>query len=171
MDKETFRKTERMLYVYYRNLKEIEKLEYICARLEQQKEKVKKDIKETNIDLEEENISISYSERVQTSSQCSHCDREIEHQITKLENEWKSIRKKILKNRARIRQLEREIAPINYNISMLSEEAKEFIKLKYKEHRTIPCIAEMLYGGARMTAYRKREEILENINSFNKIIS
>ncbi|NFB88926.1 hypothetical protein EXN54_20530, partial [Clostridium botulinum] len=71
MNKETFKKTERMLYVYYRNLKEIEKLEYICARLEQQKEKVKKDIKETNIDLEEENISISYSERVQTSSQCS----------------------------------------------------------------------------------------------------
>ncbi|NEZ84616.1 hypothetical protein EXM68_20550, partial [Clostridium botulinum] len=71
MNKETFKKTERMLYVYYRNLKEIRKLEYICARLEQQKEKVKKDIKETNIDLEEENISISYSERVQTSSQCS----------------------------------------------------------------------------------------------------
>ncbi|NFA59479.1 hypothetical protein K8O96_12025 [Clostridium sporogenes] len=171
MDKETFRKTERMLYVYYRNLEEIEKLEYICTRLEQQKEKIRKDIQETNIDLEEENISISYSERVQTSSQCSHCDREIEHQITKLENEWKLIRKKVLKNRARIRQLERELAPINYNVSMLSQEAKEFTKLKYKEHRTIPCIAEMLYGGARMTAYRKREEIIENINNFNKIIN
>ncbi|MCS4471119.1 hypothetical protein JQ038_10310 [Clostridium botulinum] len=94
MDKETFRRTERMLYVYYRNLKEMEKLEYICNRLEQQKEKIRKDIQETNIDLEEESISISYSERIQTSSISSHCDREIENQITKLENEWKLIRKK-----------------------------------------------------------------------------
>ncbi|HDK7215209.1 TPA: hypothetical protein PTV45_000569 [Clostridium botulinum] len=171
MNKETFKKTERMLYVYYRNLKEIEKLGYMCCRLEQQKEKIKRDIEETNIDLEEESISISYSERVQTSSVTSHCDREIERQITKLENEWKLIRKKILKNRAKIRQLEREIASINYNISMLSEEAKEFVKLKYKEHRSVPCIAEMMYAGARATAYRKREEILENINHFDKVIS
>lgn len=171
MNKETFKKTERMLYVYYRNLKEIEKLSYMCCRLEQQKEKIKRDIQETNIDLEEESISISYSERVQTSSVTSHCDREIERQITKLENELKLIRKKILKNKARIRQLERETVSINYNLSMLSEESKEFVKLKYKEHRSVPCIAEMMYAGARATAYRKREEILESINQFDKVIS
>ncbi|PHH02041.1 hypothetical protein [Clostridium sporogenes] len=61
----------------------------MCCRLEQQKERIKRDIQETNIDLEEESISISYSERVQTSSVTSHCDREIERQITKLENELK----------------------------------------------------------------------------------
>ncbi|KOY64220.1 hypothetical protein [Clostridium sporogenes] len=171
MNKETFKKTERMLYVYYRNLKEIEKLSYMCCRLEQQKERIKRDIQETNIEIEEENISISYSERVQTSNISSHCDREIEHQITKLENEWKLIRKKILKNRAKIRQLERETASINYNINMLSEEAKEFVKLKYKECRSVPCIAEMMYAGARATAYRKREEILESINQFDKVIN
>ena len=171
MDKETFRKTERMLYVYYRNLKEIEKLEYICTRLEQQKEKIRKDIQETNIDLEEESISISYSERVQTSNISSYVDREIERQIDKLENEWKLIRKRILKNRAKIRQLEREIAPINYNVSMLLEEAKKFVKLKYKDKRSVPCIAELMYAGAIATAYRKREEILENMNQFYKVIS
>ncbi|MCS4474834.1 transcriptional regulator [Clostridium botulinum] len=165
MDKETFRRTERMLYVYYRNLKEMEKLEYICNRLEQQKEKIRKDIQETNIDLEEESISISYSERIQTSSISSHCDREIENQITKLENEWKLIRKKILKNRARIRELERSTATIRYSIRMLPEEDRNFIIYKYKNNKSIVWIATVMFGGATTTAYRKREEILKSVSN------
>lgn len=177
MDKETFRKTERMLKRYYYNLRNIESLRNTCNRLERQKEEITRDIKETNISLPLESISISYSDKVQTSNKSSYCDRAIEHEITKLINERKMIIKRILKNKAKIRQIENEIEPIRDKINRLlklsqsPEEIEMFIELKYKKHKTIPCIAAIMYGGAKATAYRRNKEILESINQFDKVIS
>lgn len=163
IDKDTFKKTEGRLYRHYRQLKDIDKLEYVCRELESQKEKIRKDIQETNICLEEESRSITYEERVQTSSSGSYAENEVVRQIENLEKEWKYVRKKLLKKKARIRELERQVASLKYNIGMLSEESKRFIEWKYGECKSVDWIAAEMYGGARSTAYRKREELVEDI--------
>ncbi|AKA72218.1 hypothetical protein [Clostridium scatologenes] len=68
LDKEIFKKTEGWLYGYFKQIKELEKLDHMCRELENQKEHIRKDIQETNISLEEESKSITYEERVQTFS-------------------------------------------------------------------------------------------------------
>ncbi|AJA42577.1 putative transcriptional regulator (endogenous virus) [Clostridium phage phiCT453B] len=171
INKETFRKTEGRIYRYYKQLKEIDKFEYICRQLEEQKEKIRNDIKETNIFIEEESRSITYEERVQTSSTgSSYAENECIRQIEKLEKEWKYVRRKLLRKKARIRELERQVTPLKYNINMLSEESKRFIEWKYAEGKSVDWIANKMYGGARSTAYRKREELVENIAQWYNII-
>ncbi len=171
IDKETFRKTEGRLYRYFKQIKEIEKLDYVCRELENQKERIRKDLQETNISLEEESKSMTYEERVQTSSSgCGYAEKEAIRQITRLEEEWKYIRKKLLKKRARIRELERQIAPLKFNLSMLSEENKRFIEWKYAECKSVGWIAIEMYAGARATAYRKREELVEDIAQWCNLI-
>ncbi|KEH91664.1 hypothetical protein Z962_p0040 (plasmid) [Clostridium botulinum C/D str. BKT12695] len=165
------KKTEGRLYRYYKQLKEIDKLEYVCRQLEEQKEKIRNDIKETNISIEEESRSITYEERVQTSSTgSSYAENEVVRQIENLEREWKYVRRKLLKKKARIRELERQVAPLKYNIDMLAEESKRFIEWKYAEHKSIDWIANEMYGGARSTAYRKREELVKEIGQWSDIV-
>ncbi|WP_055665733.1 hypothetical protein [Desnuesiella massiliensis] len=60
IDKELFRKTEGRLYRYFRSLIEIDKLEHKANVLEEQENKIRQDIAEMNIFLEEESRSITY---------------------------------------------------------------------------------------------------------------
>lgn len=172
IDKELFRKTEGRLYRYYRQLKQIEKLKNIVVLLWKQKETIERDIKETNVSIDPESKSIDYSQdRVTASSDgCSYAEKEIIRAIEKLEKELIYKKKKILKLRARIREMEEQTEDMNYNISMLSEEAKRFIEWKYGEGKSIDYIAAEMYAGARTTAYRKREELVENIAQWCNVI-
>lgn len=114
--------------------------------------------------LSSEAKSITYEERVQTSSfSCGYAEKESIRQITKLEEERKYVRRKLLKKRARISELERQIAPLKFNLSMLSKENKMFIEWKYRECKSVGWISIEMYAGARATAYRKREELVEDI--------
>lgn len=171
IDKDTFRKTEGMLYRFFKQQKELRRLECICTHLEVQKERIRIDLRETNVDIEEESKSITYEERVQTSSSCgSYAEKELIRQITKLENEWKYVRKKLLKNKARMREVERQITPMKVNIDMLSKEAKEFVELKYGDGKSVNWIGDFKYGGARTTAHRRREEIINDIAHWSNLI-
>lgn len=165
MKAETFRKTEGHLYRYYETLKRIKALEEEIKHLEIQKDRIKKDIQEANISIETElNMGIDYSSsKVQTSNDgISYAEKALIKEIEKLEKEWIYIRKKLLKKRARIRELERQISVMKCNIAMLSEENKRFLELKYGDKKTIDDIAYTL-SIARATVYRKREELIEDI--------
>lgn len=172
IDKETFRRTEGVLYRHYRKLRNIENIEEEIKELQRQIEEIRKDVRETNIYIEPGlNMGISYDERVQTSTdETSYAEKETIRQIEKLEKEWKYVRRKLLKKKARIREFERQVAPLKYNINMLSEESKRFIEWKYAEGKSVDWIANEMYGGARSTAYRKREELVENIAQWYNII-
>jgi hypothetical protein len=56
---------------------------------------------------------------------------------------------------------------MDYNIQMLNEEYKRLIEWKYGENKSLDWIATEMYGGARTTAYRKREEIVESIAQYH----
>lgn len=177
IDKELFRKTEGRLYRYFRQLKEIDKLKHRSLILWNQIQEIESDIKNTNVTVETSlNMGIDYSkDRVQTSpSGSSYAESGVIQEITKLERELNYKKHKILKLRVRIRELEDQTADMKYNIDGsdnvpgLSAEYKAFIKFKYGEGKSIRWIGEEMYQGAKSTASRKREEIVENIAQWDK---
>lgn len=170
VDKEIFRRTEGRLYRYFEDKQKIKCLELECIDLDQQKERIRKDIQETNVFIEEESKSMSYEERVQTSTNCtSYAERALINEISNLEKEWIYIRKKLLKKRTRIREIERRVSHIKNNLAMLSEENKRFIELKYGDKQSLEEIGQVL-NIAKTTAHRKREELVENISLWIGII-
>ncbi|AUN22267.1 hypothetical protein RSJ22_12805 [Clostridium botulinum] len=168
LEKDIFKKTEGRLYRYFKTLQQIKCFNLECEELEKQKDRIRKDIRETNVFIEEESRAITYEERVQTSSKkFSYAENEIIKGIENLEKEWIYVRRKLLKRKAKIRELERQIVPLKYNISMLSEESKKFIEWKYSQCKSVEWIANQMYGGARATAYRKREELVKSLIIWN----
>ncbi|MEY7998627.1 transcriptional regulator [Clostridium sp. Mt-5] len=167
MDKETFKKTEGKLYGYFRDLKEMELLEIDCRELQDQEESIQWDIKHCNVYVSpDSHMSPSFSERVQTSPTGeSVAEKGIVREIEKLEDELEYVSGKLRRNRARIRQLKRNIAPLKKVLTVppLSKEMMDFVIYKYKINKSINWIANEMYGGVRSTAYRRRGEILEDI--------
>lgn len=101
---------------------EMDKLEHKISVLEEQKEKIRQDIKETNIFLEEESRSMTYEERVQSSSSgSSYAEKEMIRQIEKLKRELKSTIRYSLKLKVKAREIKKEIADIEYAVSLLGE--------------------------------------------------
>ena len=167
MDKETFKKTEGKLYGYFRDLKEMELLEIDCRDLQEQVESIEWDIKHCNVCVTpDSHMSPSFGEKVQTSPTGeSVAEKGIVREIEKLEDELEYVGSKLRRNRARIRQLKRNTAPLKKVLTVppLSKEMMDFITYKYKMDKGFGWIAAEMYGGVRSTAYRRREEILEDI--------
>jgi hypothetical protein len=111
------------------------------------------------------NMGIDYSrEKIQTSSDGSgQAERETIKYIDNLDKQYKYTIKKILKTNVRIRELEIQNQDMQFNLSMLSEESKRFLEWKYGEGKSVEWIATEMFGGDRATAYRKREELMEDI--------
>lgn len=169
IDNGIFKEIENRLYNYFRQLKEIDKLEYKCSVLEQQKNKIMTDIKNTNINIEPEIASIDYSmEKVQVShSDTSYAEAAAIKEITKLENEWTSIKKQILKLHARIRDIKYQTADMEYFINNLSDIYRSFICLKYKDGKSLEYIGDELHM-SKSTAFKLKNNIINSIaNSIN----
>lgn len=167
LDKEIFKKTEGQLYGYFRDLKEIELLEIDCRDLQDQEKNIEWDIEHCNVYVSpDSHMSPSFSERVQTSSTGEGvAEKGIIREIEKLEDELDYVRRRLLRNRARIRKLNRGITHLKKVLTVppLSKEMMDFVVYKYKLSKSINYIANEMYGGVRSTAYRRREEILEDI--------
>lgn len=149
LDKETFKRTEGKLYGYFRDLKEIQALELECKDLQDQEESIEWDIKSSESVIEKEDAK----------------------EIKELKDELKCVSKKFRKNMARIRQLKRNTAPLKKVLTVppMSEEIMQFITYKYKLNKGVGWIANEMYGGVRSTAYRWREDILEDIVKWEKV--
>lgn len=167
LDKETFKKTEGRLYGYFRDLKEIEILGQECEELKAQEESIIWDIKHCNVYVDAEaNMSSGFDERVQTSPTGeSTAEKGIMMEIENLENELEYVRRRLIRNRSRIRKLNRGITHLKKVLTVppLSKEMMDFVVYKYKLNKSFGWIASEMYGGVRSTVYRRREEILEDI--------
>jgi predicted RNase H-like nuclease (RuvC/YqgF family) len=173
LDKETFKKTEGKLYGYFRDISEINILEDECMDLQSQTESIEWDIKHCNVCVTpDSHMSPSFGEKVQTSPTGeSVAEKGIVREIEKLEDELKYVSGKLRRNRARIRQLKRNISPLKKVLTVppLSKEMMDFIEYKYKLDKGFGWIAAEMYGGVRSTAYRRREEILEDIVKWERM--
>lgn len=174
IDKETFRKTEGRLYRHYKQIKLIQKLKDKVVLLWKQHEQIQKEkaqLKHLNIEVGL-NMGIDYSrEKIQNSSNgAGAAERETIKYIENLDNQYKNTVKKMLKTNARIREMELQVQDMQFNLSMLSEESKRFIEWKYGEYKSIEWIVTEMYAGSRSTAYRKRDELVEDIANWMNVI-
>ena len=168
MDKELFRKTEGKLYRYYQSKKKIRELNNEISNLEYHRERVEYDIRHANVTIDYYQNGTGLQERVQSStSGFSYAEIEMCKEIEKLEREHLRINKKILKIKAKIRELEEFIRHMNENVEQLNEEDKRFIELKYGDKENLLYISIKL-NMSKTTAYRKREEIVENIAEYEE---
>lgn len=174
IDKEIFREIEGRLYRYYKQLKFIEKLKSKLILLGKQKEQIEKEkVELRHLDIDTElSMGIDYSrEKIQSSrSSAGEAEREIIKYIDNLDKQLKYIIKNILKINVEIRELELQIQDTEFNLSMLNDESQKFIRWKYGEEKSIEWISVEMYQGARSTAYRKKEELIEEIAHWYNVI-
>ncbi|KAJ51082.1 putative DNA-binding protein YlxM (UPF0122 family) [Clostridium tetanomorphum] len=170
MNKEILKRTEKILYKYYYHIKTIEKLKNQVVILWKQKEDIEKDIQNSNITLEGGIRSVSYGEKVQTSfDSTSYAEKEAIRAIEKLEKELVYKNQRILKLHTRIRDIEVNIGDINYNINLLEEEDRKFLRYKYGDNKSIEQIS-IIFNMSRATAYRKKDNLINHMASLIGIL-
>lgn len=171
LNKETFRKIEDRLYSYFKQLKFIEKDKQKIILLKKQQEEIKEEmkcLKALNIDSYT-NMGIDYSrDSIQISPNgAGEGEIKVIQYITDLEKEYERRMENIYKLNSRVRDLEIEVEDMKHILEQLDEEQRKFIKLKYRNRKSVEWIAIELMGGAKSTAYRKRDEIIRIIAEFS----
>lgn len=175
---EQFKKTENRLLKYYKNIREITKLESKCIYLEQLIEETGRDIKEGNIPPidPELNMGLAITEKVQTSPTGeSYVEKEIERAIDRLNKQWIELRHKRLNFKCRIRALKKENYDLENTINEMEEEAKFLIELFYKSKIKLSNleISSRFYKKFQLyisetTIRRKRRDLVEQIFKWNE---
>ncbi|NFS12801.1 transcriptional regulator [Clostridium botulinum] len=165
MEKELFKKTEGQLYRYYRYKKQISKKYRKVETLEEQIKAIDNQMRNVHnyISLDTMPPGAGCGERVQASiSGSSYMEKQMDQEVTKLEKRKVEKIKQKIKTESKIMEMRSFIRIMDTNIESLREEDKRFIELKYGDKKEVPYIAMQL-NMAQATAYRHREELVENI--------
>ena len=163
MDKELFKKTEGRIYKYYTCKKKRHLLELEISNLERKLKEVEQDIRRANVSIDYYQNGNGITERVQSSpSGSSYAETEMCKEIGKLEIEHLNINKRILRLKAKIRELDNFIRHMDNGITNLIEEDKVFLELKYADKKSLLYISIKM-NMSKTTAYRKREELVQKI--------
>ena len=152
MDKELFMKIEENLYGYFKDKNKITS--------------VRKEIVTVSnlINTLERNIQTCYGS-IRTNIIAvgtTYVEREIEKAIDDMEKERAQRVRKLYKLQCEERNLIYKIEKIESNISMLNEECKSFIELKYNKGLGVREVALEL-NMSKNTAYGKRDELINSI--------
>ncbi|WP_051986352.1 hypothetical protein [Clostridium amazonitimonense] len=83
-------------------------------------------------------------------------------QIEKLERELKETIRYSLKLKVKVREIKKEIADIEYAISLLGKEYKDLVIMKYKYKKSFEVIGMTLHM-SKSVAFEKRDETVEAI--------
>lgn len=165
MEDELFRKTEGQLYRYYRYKNKIQKQIRKVEILEQQIENLDNQMRNVHkyINLDTMPPGAGISDGVQSSiSGSSYMEKQMEREVDKLEKRKVEKIKSKIKTESKIMDMQSFIRIMDTNIEGLLEEDKRFIELKYGDEKEVPYIAMQL-NMAQATAYRHRQELIENI--------
>ena len=160
-----FKYTENQLYRYYEYKNKIHKLKIKVEDLEQQRISLDNQMRNVHkyISLDTMPPGSGCGERVQTSiSGTSYMEKQMEQEVTKLEKRKVEKIKNKIKTENKIADMQSFIRIMDSNIENLSEEDKRFIEYFYGAKKKIPFIAMQL-NIAQATCYRRREEIVRNI--------
>lgn len=165
MEEKLFKKTEGQLYRYYEYKNKIQKYKRKVEDLEDQINTLDNQMRNVHkyMRLDTMPPSAGCGERVQTSiSGTSYMEKQMEQEVTKLERRKVEKIKNKIKTENKIMDMQHFIRIMNANIENLSEEDKRFIEYFYGAKKKIPYIAIQLNLSVP-TAYRKREELVKNI--------
>lgn len=160
-----FKKTEGILYSHFKRKQKIMTVSRSIEEIEKKIEKNKKDIETTNISIPLQSSAMSYEERVQTSpSGDGYAEKELERQISKLEQNIVWLEDRKVDKRVCLDKLEIEVKEIDSVLENLDEEELRFVELKYGDKKGIEQISQCM-SMARTTVYRKRKNIVEKISN------
>lgn len=163
MTKEEFKEIENKLKIFYQRKKITDGLKFKIKRIEEQIEEIDDKIKNNKVNIKEEDTSISYNERVQSSGdKTSYAEKAFIKEIENLEKE--NYRKKELKNKLeeRLRDIELDNETLEINIKDLSEEYKELLQEKYKKGNPDWLVAQNLHK-SKSAVNRIKLDLIENI--------
>lgn len=170
MDKELFRKTEGMLYGYYKDKNLLNALRKEIETVTSLIKSIEKNIKTCNVSIDPYQGGTGEGERVQTSSSnSSYVEKAIIKAIDDMEKEKAQRTKKLYKLLCEERNLIYKIEKVESNIGMLNDECKKFLELKYN---TIPNkkigMRDIAYemNMSKNKAYELREELIKNIAEY-----
>lgn len=131
---------------YYQNKKAIEvqkkRLEKLYARLEV----IQDDINSSNMrhNFKADVPGVSYDRVIVSGGglPTSFMEKEIERIYRELEQSYKNTENEILRTKGLIRKLEEDSGDMDFYLSMLSEESKSILDMKYKEKKSLYQIAQ-----------------------------
>ena len=168
--KEIYKKTERALYGYYDDEKEIKNISAEVEMLESNICEIEEDIKNTNIKIDYYQNGVSISERVQTSSLgISFAEREICNAIEKLENEHAMKTRRLLKLKKRLRKIKEKNSRMKLNLEMLENDLQMILKYKYSDKKSVQSIALAL-NYSNSTAGRRKDQLVLNVAQFIHLV-
>lgn len=170
MDKELFRKTEGMLYGYYKDKNRLESVRREIETVGNLINTIARNIKTCNVSIDPYQGGTGEGERVQTSSSnSSYVEKAIIKAIDDMEKEKAQRTKKLYKLKCEERNLIYRIEKVEGNIGMLKDEYKKFLELKYNtapgEKMGMREIALEL-NMSKNKAYDLREELVKNIAEY-----
>lgn len=170
MDKELFRKTEGMLYGYYKDKNRLESVRREIETVGNLINTIARNIKTCNVSIDPYQGGTGEGERVQTSSSnSSYVEKAIIKAIDDMEKEKAQRTKKLYKLKCEERNLIYRIEKVEGNIGMLKDEYKKFLELKYNtapgEKMGMREIALEL-NMSKNKAYDLREELVRNIAEY-----
>lgn len=170
MDKELFRKTEGMLYGYYRDKNRLDSVRKEINTVSNLINTIERNIRTCNVRIDPYQAGAGEGERVQTSSSnSSYVEKAIIKAIDDMEKEKAQRTKKLYKLQCEERNLIYKIEKVEGNIGMLKDEYKKFLELKYNrlpgEKIGMRDIALEL-NMSKNKAYELREDLIKNIAEY-----
>lgn len=170
MDKNTFRKTEKKLYNYFGKDKKIDSINKKITLLKKQIEDIETKLKNVDINIPEESKSMTYEERVQTSSDgTSYAERTLMRITDKLIVEKARKEEEVAELEEELRNIEADNIIIECNIKDIKEEDMEFLKMKYKDELKDWQIGFKLEMD-QSTATRIRQRLVENVARWEELL-
>lgn len=166
MEKEIKAKIELKLYNYYESNKVLSNYRYKIELLKKQVEEIDKELRDIKIEIPVQSSSLSYEERVQTSTDnSSYAEKMLIKMTDKLLEEKACKLYDIKEYQSRIRVIEADNKIIDLNIKDIDEELRKIIELKYKHKKGIRRIAMELCMG-KTTVANKNLKALKIIYSW-----
>ncbi|WP_313757068.1 sigma factor-like helix-turn-helix DNA-binding protein [Tissierella sp.] len=154
---------EKMLYSYYKTKKRIDGLKSRLIRIENRIERLTKDIKECNIDLEDTIKAIDYSRDIVQGNIVSNIEIELERAVDNILKEIEDNIRDKYKTKSKITNLQKKIDNIDTMLEELTEEEAQILKLRYSEKLSDNRISYII-NMSRSTVQRKRIELINNLS-------
>lgn len=163
-----YRKIEGMLYGYYRKKARIDKLNSKLIRIQNRINRLRRDLKECNIELGETLKAMDYSsDSIKTNSITSNIEIELSKAVNKIIREMEfNIRDKY-KTKNKIVNLEKQTDSIDILLSKLTDEELQLIELRYGEQSNFREMERILHMG-KSTLQRKKDKIICFLINENK---
>ena len=171
---EAFKKTEGMLYRYYRYKKEQVNIKYKIEFLEKQIKDIDNRIQRTDVSVTDYYKTSPIEERVQTSTNTTgYAEQQIIKAIEDLENQKIKKKKKILKLTYKEKEIEEFIYNVEININQLGPKEKKFIEYRYKDKYPVLQIYKIMreeFNLEQSRFYVIRDNLISNIAHWMNIV-